>query len=78
MQYIMALYELNSNATLVEPLRNKTSGEMMAAHQNLEGRLKEGGVEPKLHTVDNKISVEYKEAISNSREQNEISASASQ
>ena len=39
MQYIMVLYEISSNAILVKPLRNRTSGEMVAAYTNLVDRL---------------------------------------
>ena len=64
MQYVRVLYEISSSAILVKPLRNKTSGEMVAAYQKLVDRLKEGRIEPNLHILDNKISAEYKDAIS--------------
>ena len=63
MQYIMVMYDLDSNAVLVEPLRNKTSGEMVAAYQLLVDRLTSAGFEPKMHILDNEISAGYKEAI---------------
>ena len=63
MQYIMVLYELSSNVILVEPLRNKTTGEMVAAYQKLVDRLEEGGVKPNFHILDNEISGEYRDAI---------------
>ena len=63
MQYIMVLYELSSNVILVEPLRNKTSGEMVAAYQKLVDRLEEGGIKPNFHILDNEISGEYRDAI---------------
>ena len=63
MKYIMVLYNTTSNAILVEPLRNKTIGEMFATYETLVERLKEGGLEPKMHILDNEILQEYKEAI---------------
>lgn len=63
MQYIMVLYKVSSNAILVEPARNKISDKMVAAHQKLVDRLKEGVIEPSLHILDNKILAEYKDAI---------------
>ena len=63
MQYIMVLYDLDSNAVLVERLRNKTSGEIVAAYQIFVDRLKSAGFEPKMHILDNEISAGYKEAI---------------
>ena len=62
-QYVMILCEVKSNAILVEPLRNKTSGEMVAAYQKLVNRLREGGIEPNLHILDNEILGEYRDAI---------------
>ena len=63
MQYIMVLYELSSNVILVEPLRNKSSGEMVGAYQKLVDRLEEGGIKPNFHILDNEISGEYRDAI---------------
>ena len=40
MKYIMVLYNTTSNAILVEPLRNKTSGKMLTRYKNLVERLK--------------------------------------
>ena len=52
-----------SNAIMVEPMRNRTSGEMLAAYLKLVGRLMEAGIEPKLHVLDNECSSEFKTAI---------------
>jgi hypothetical protein len=65
MQYIMVLYEVDSNAILVQSMQNRTSGEMVAAYEVLVNRLKTSGFEPKLHLLDNECSSEYKEAIAN-------------
>ena len=59
----MVIHETGSNAILVEGLRNRTSGEMVACYQSLVDRLKEGRFEPKLHILDNEISQEFKQAI---------------
>ena len=53
MKYIIVLYNITSNAILVEPLQNKTSGEMLATYETLVERLKKGGFEPKMHILDN-------------------------
>ena len=34
-QYVMVLYDSQSNAILVEPMRDRTSGEMIRAYQKL-------------------------------------------
>ena len=64
MQYVMVLYEpTESNAILVEPMRNRTSGKMLATYLTLVNRLKKTGIEPTLHILDNECSNEFKEAI---------------
>ena len=62
-QYGMVIFETTSNNILIEGVRNRTSGEMVATYQILVDRLKEGGFEPKIHMLDNKISQESKNAI---------------
>ena len=59
----MVIFETTSNNILIEGVRNRTSGEMVATYQILVDRLKEGGFEPKIHMLDNKISQESKNAI---------------
>ena len=76
MQYIMVLYEISSNAILVEPLRNRTSGEMVAAYSNLVDRLEASGIKPTLHILDNEISQEYKDAIGTKRDEIPVSSAA--
>ena len=63
MQYIMVLYEVDSNSILVQEMRNRTSGEMISAYNALVARLKLAGFEPKTHLLDNECSHEYKDAI---------------
>ena len=64
MQYVLVLYEpTESNAILVEPMQNRTSGKMLAAYQTLVNILKKAGIEPKLHILDNECSAKFKEAI---------------
>ena len=59
----MVLFEIDSNAILVESVRDRTSGELVKAYQTLVDRLKERGFEPKLYIFDNKCLAEFKEAI---------------
>ena len=62
-QDVMVLHETGSNVILVEGLRNRTSGEMVATYQSLVDRLHEREIEPEMHILDNKISQEFKNAI---------------
>ena len=64
MQYIMVVFDAKiSNNIFVEPMRNRTSGEMVAAYQRAIARLKKAGIEPKMHVLDNEISADFKTAI---------------
>ncbi len=62
-QYIMVLIEMDSNAILVAAMKNRTSGEMIRAYQELVDRLRSAGIQPKLHLLDNKCSNDFKESI---------------
>jgi hypothetical protein len=59
----MTLFESDSNAVLVEPMKNRTSGEMIGAYNTLITRLIDAGVTPKHHILDNECSEEFKTKI---------------
>ena len=62
-QYIMVLVELDSNAILVEGMKDHTSGEMIRAYQHLVDCLKTARIQPKHHVLDNECSTDFKAAI---------------
>ncbi len=62
-QYMMVLTESDSDAILVEPMKNRTSGEMIRAYQTLINRLRSAGIAPKQHILDNECSSDFKETI---------------
>jgi hypothetical protein len=57
------LIEIDSNAILVEAMKNQTAGKMIRAYQVLVNQLKSAGVTPKMHILDNECSAEFKERI---------------
>ena len=57
--YIMVLIEINSNAILVEAMKNRSAGEMIRAYLVLISCLRNAGVTPKMHILDNKCSEEF-------------------
>ncbi len=61
--YIMVLIEIDSNAILVEAMKNRTAGEMIRAYLVLVTRLSNAGVKPKMHILDNECSEEFKAQI---------------
>jgi hypothetical protein len=62
-QYIMVLAHPDSNGILQEPIKNRTSGEMIHAYQKLIDRLKNAGITPKRHILDNECSADFKQTI---------------
>jgi hypothetical protein len=52
-QNVMVLVKLDSNAILVEGMKDHTSGEMIHAYQHLVDCLKTAGIQPKHHILDN-------------------------
>ena len=59
----MIMCEIDGNAVLVEPMKNKTEDEMVETYQKVIDGLKTGGILPKKHILDNEISANYKKAI---------------
>ena len=59
----MVLAEMDSNAIMQEPMRNRTAGKIVQAYQKLIDRLRDCGISPKHQVLDNEISEEYKKAI---------------
>ncbi len=62
-QYIMVLIDVNSDAILVELMKNRTSGKMIRAYQTLIDRLRTTGSISKLHVLDNKCSQDFRDTI---------------
>jgi hypothetical protein len=61
--YIMVLIEINSNAILVEAMKNRSAGEMIRAYLVLVSCLRNAEVSPKMHILDNECSEEFKAQI---------------
>ena len=62
-EYIMVLFEVDSNAILVEPHKSRRKSDLVNAYQKLVDRLKARGFHPKLHILDNEKSSELEAAI---------------
>jgi hypothetical protein len=59
----MVLIKTDSNAILVEAMKNRTAGEMNRAYRVLIERLCSTGVNPTMHILDNECSTKFKEQI---------------
>jgi hypothetical protein len=62
-QYIMVLIKIDSNAIQVEAMKNRSAGEMIRAYLILVNCLRNAGVTPKMHILDNKCLEEFKAQI---------------
>jgi hypothetical protein len=62
-KYIMVMVEINSNAILVEPMKSREDEEMICAYNALLPRLKQAGIVPKKHILDNEVSENMKNHI---------------
>jgi hypothetical protein len=61
--YVMILYDHNSNAILSKPLKTRQASELTKAWTSLHTRLKSNGFAPELHILDNECSDELKQAF---------------
>ncbi len=55
-KYIMVMVEINSNVILIEPMKNHKDDEMIRAYNALLLQLKQAGIVPKKHVLDNEVS----------------------
>jgi len=62
-QYIMVLTKSDSDVILVEPMKNRTSGEMIRAYQALINHLHAANIIPEQHILDNECSEVFKATI---------------
>ena len=62
-KYIMVMVEIDSNAILVEPMKSRKDAEMIRAYTALLARLKQAGIIPKKHVLDNEVSEKMKNII---------------
>ncbi len=62
-QYIIVLTESDSSAIFVEPMKNRSSGEMILAYQALISCLNSAGIFPKEHILGNECSADFKAII---------------
>jgi hypothetical protein len=62
-QCVMVLVELDSNAILVEGMKDRTSGEVIRAYQHLVDRHETAGIQPTHHVLDNEFSTDFNATI---------------
>ena len=61
--YIFVLYDYDSNAILVRPLRNRSAHEIHRVFSSVHTYLVTRGLRPRLHTLDNEASTILKEFL---------------
>jgi hypothetical protein len=61
----MVMVEIDSNTILVEPMKSRKDEAMIHAYKALLLQLKQAGIVPKKHVLDNKVSENMKNHIHN-------------
>jgi hypothetical protein len=62
-KYIMVMLKIDSNAILVEPMKNRKDAKMIQAYNALLLLLKWASIVPKKHVLDNEVSKNMKNHI---------------
>ena len=62
-QYLLLLYDYDSNAILVETLKNRKAETIVVAWKKLTNILERQGVQPKYFLMDNEVSTDLKSAL---------------
>ena len=65
-KYMMVLTEIDSNSIWVEPMKNKTEGEMILARRRALTRMKACGIAPKKQVLNNEASAAYNQEMAES------------
>ena len=62
-EYLLIVYDYDSNAILAEPLKNKATATIRDGWKKVHDKLASRGVAPKMYVLDNEISNEFKTAL---------------
>ena len=62
-EYLLIVYDYDSNAILAEPLKSKAAASIRDGWKNIHEKLARRGVAPNLYLLDNEISHEFKKAL---------------
>ena len=62
-EYIMIFYHYDANAILAQPMKNRSAGEFVKAHNLLQTRLQHNTRKPTMIILDNEISNEFKQNL---------------
>jgi hypothetical protein len=62
-EYLLVVYDHDSNSILQCPLKNKTGAEIKRGWTSMHERLTKGGNQPKMYILDNEASAQLKQAL---------------
>ena len=62
-EYLLIVYDHDSNSILHSPLKNKTGAEIKRGWISIHERLMKGGNQPKIYILDNEASADLKRAL---------------
>ena len=64
-KYVMVVYDHDSNAILAEPLKSRSAEHLLAATAKIHIFLRERGIHPKIHIMDNECSSTVRSYLKN-------------
>ena len=62
-KHIMVLYDFDSNVIDAAAIKSRTKEDLIVGYEEMYQHLKEGGIQPVLHKLDNEASAQMIEAI---------------
>jgi hypothetical protein len=62
-QYILTLYDYDSNTISTEPMKNRTNKEMIRAYTSMHKQLVNAGLKPELQVIDNECSAAFRKYL---------------
>ena len=65
--YIFVLYDYDSNAIIIRPLRNRSAQEILRVFTAVHAYLVTRGLRPHIHTLDNKASTNLKDFLTDEK-----------
>ena len=62
-QYLLVIYDYDSNAILAEPLKTRLAGDITKAWMKIHNKLVTQGSSPSIYIIDNEAPLELKTAL---------------
>ena len=71
-QYLVVMYDFDSNAVVFEPIKTRQSKEILNAFRKCEQKIANNGIIPKMYILNNEASGELKNSLLKNKQQYEL------